>query len=231
MTRSAPKYREAVAIFARAPLPGKVKTRLVPLLGARVAAGFQAALISDIVGKVEQVRGVARYFFFAGSKYPVRFSLRRYAVKRQLGGGLGQRLERAFRDLLRSHARAVVIGSDVPLLRPTVLRQALGELRVCDAVLGPCPDGGYFLIGLRSEGRGLPRGIFRGIRWGSEFAFRDTLQNILGKHLSCSILEPVGDIDRPEDIWALWQVMTRLRRARRLAAATWRFLKSCNRIG
>jgi glycosyltransferase A (GT-A) superfamily protein (DUF2064 family) len=115
----------------------------------------------------------------------------------------------------------VVIGTDSPLLERGVLREALRELRACDAVLGPCPDGGFNLIGLRC----LPRGFFRGVRWSSRFAFRDVLRNLSRHGLIASVLSPVADVDRPADLLALAQQFFFLPSARRLAPATWNFVK------
>src|SRR5205807_9524580 len=75
-----------------------------------------------------------------------------FVILEQRGPGLGARLERAFRQMLRRHPAAIVIGTDSPLVPVTVLRLALSELRICEAVLGPCPDGGYYLVGLRDTG-------------------------------------------------------------------------------
>lgn len=235
----------ALAIFARAPTAGKAKTRLIRLLGCRGAAEFHAALISDAIRKVNGLTGrVARYLFLAGRSLPVFPALSHYRLGRQRGADLGKRLAQGFRQLLRRHTAAVVIGTDSPTFPPRILRQAFRELRFCDAVLGPCPDGGYYLIGLRrlavaalSERPGLAgirnrryrsrmmAGIFDGVRWGSAAAFRDTLQNLLRRNFSCSILEPFADIDHPRDIRRLRRELARSAAVRRLAPAAWRFLK------
>jgi len=215
----------AIAIFARIPLPGKAKTRLIPLLGSRGAAELHAALIRDTLRKVQALSGrVARYLFVAGLPTPVAPA--RFTLARQCGAGLGERLENAFRKLLHRHPCAVVLGTDSPLLPPRILREALRELRICDAVLGPCPDGGYYLIGLRRpRASGMPGGMFRGIRWGTASAFGDTLRNLLRRGYACSILEMCGDVDTPEDVRRLKRELAHSRTARRLAPAAWRFLK------
>ena len=212
--------RAAIAIFARAPLPGKAKTRLIPLLGRDDAARFHAALLRDTLRKVKALAGpFTRYLFYDGPRFPEKPA--GYLRVPQRGPDLGHRLENAFRTLLRRHPYAVVIGTDSPLLPPQILREAWRELRVCDAVLGPCPDGGYYLIGLRR----LDKGIFRAIRWGTAFAFRDTLGKLLHRGYSCSILEPYEDVDVPEDVRRLVKQLARRRAARRLAPAAWQFLK------
>lgn len=217
----------AVAVFARAPSPGRAKTRLIPLLGSRGAAEFQAALVSDCIRKVNALGGCAsRYVFFAGTGSPVPAALlSRYTLVRQRGADLGERLAHAFQKLLRPHAVAVIIGSDSPTLAPRVIRAARRELRICDAVMGPSPDGGFYLIGLRRTERAKAGDLFRGVRWGSAFAFRDTLRNLLRHGLACSILEPCADVDRPEDFRRLGRELAGSRALRRGAPAVWRFVK------
>ncbi len=218
------RHLPALAIFARAPSPGKAKTRLIPFLGARGAAEFQAALISDALRKADRLAGrAARYFFLAGRNPLSRPDS--YTLIRQRGADLGERLENAFRRLLSGHPGVVVIGTDSPTLPPRLLREAIRELRASDAVLGPCPDGGYYLIGLRRPRHGALDVIFRGVRWGSAFAFRDTLRNFLRRNFSCSVLEAWADVDRAQDVRRLRSELARSDRARRVAPATWRFLK------
>jgi hypothetical protein len=138
----------------------------------------------------------------------------------QRGRDLGERLEGAFRRLLQSHGKAVIIGTDSPLLSPRLLRLALSELRSCDAVLGPCPDGGFYLVGLAREAPGL----FRGGRLGSRQAFRDVQRSLLGRGFSCSILPIVSDIDRPADLKEIAKQMIRKPSMRTASPALWRFL-------
>jgi len=222
----------AMAIFARAPSPGRAKTRLIPLLGSRGAAKFQAALISDCIRKVNALAGGAsHYVFLAGTGSPAPAALlSRYTLVRQRGADLGERLAHAFRKLLRRHAVAVVIGTDSPTLAPRVLRTARRELRVCGAVLGPSPDGGFYLLGLRRTQRAKTGDLFRGVRWGSAFAFRDTLRNLLRHGLACSILEPCADVDRPEDFRWLVSALVGSRPLRRGAPAVWRFVKELGAV-
>jgi hypothetical protein len=231
-----------MAVFARAPVAGHAKTRLIPLLGAQGAARFQAALISDALRKVAGLRRrVQPYLFLAASPIPFRRShaeailyeqplarpiISEFKVIHQQGKDLGERVENAFRRLLRFHPSCVVIGTDSPLFPARILRQALEELRACESVLGPCPDGGYYLIALRRPAD--PRrlwNIFRNVRWSTAFAFSDTLRSLLRQGLSCSVLEACPDVDLPRDLQRLKEDLTRNRQARRLAPGTWRFLK------
>ncbi len=211
----------AIAVFARTPIPGQTKTRLIPALGPEGAADFHRALVSDTLRKVSKVRGkVARYVFAAGGDLPSALLPRYFGCQRQRGRDLGERLDQAFDLLLQQQPRAVVIGTDSPMLRLSVLRLALEELRWVDAVLGPCPDGGYYLVGLRKPAPGL----FMGARLGTRFAFKDTLGNILARGSSCAVLDPCSDVDRPEDLRKLKKELIEDPSRRRLMPATWRFL-------
>jgi hypothetical protein len=232
----------AIAVFARAPIAGLAKTRLIPLLGSQGAAGLQAALISDTLRKVAGLKGcVQPYLFLARNSITFGRShaeallceqscapphISEFTVIRQQGKGLGERLENAFHRLLRLHPSCVVIGTDSPLFPARILRQALRELHACESVLGPCPDGGYYLIALRRPaGPGMLRGIFRKVHWSTAFAFSDTLRNLLRLGLSCSVLEGCADVDLPRDFQRLKKNLSRNRAARRLAPSTWTFLK------
>ncbi|MGH9454693.1 MAG: TIGR04282 family arsenosugar biosynthesis glycosyltransferase [Terriglobia bacterium] len=218
----------ALGVFARAPVPGSAKTRLIPLLGAVGAARFQSAMLADTLRKVSRLRRAASpYLFLAGRKSGLTGAVKippEVKLARQTGGLLGDRLESAFRRLFKQHQRAVIIGTDSPLLPPSMIRLALHELNQCDSVLGPCPDGGYYLIGLRAAPAPL-RDVLRDVRWSTRFAFWDTLRSFTSCGLSCSILEEWEDVDLPADVMRLRRSLGRNPGARPLARETWRFLQ------
>jgi uncharacterized protein len=139
---------------------------------------------------------------------------------RQLGRDLGLHLARAFLRLVRQHSRVIVIGTDFPSLAPSILRLALRELQTTDAVHGPCPDRGYYLIGLR---RMIPD-LLKDVRLETEFAFRDTPDSLLAYGFSCSVLEPCGDIDLPQDLVVFKRTLLKAPATRRVMPQTWRFL-------
>lgn len=210
-----------MAVFARAPIPGKTKTRLIPALGPLGAAEFHRALVSDTLRKVAGLKGkTARYMFVTGGKMPEELVPRSFQCQQQTGRDLGNRLEQAFAELLRQHSRVVIIGTDSPAFAPSMLHLALEELRITDAVLGPCPDGGYYLVGLHRTVHGL----FNNVRLGTEYAMQDTLGSLLVHGFSCCVLEHYPDIDRPSDLIALKKSLVRNVDSRRLMPQTWRFL-------
>ncbi|HKA39583.1 MAG TPA: TIGR04282 family arsenosugar biosynthesis glycosyltransferase [Burkholderiales bacterium] len=190
----------AVIILARAPRPGVVKTRLVDLLGAEGAAALHARLVKRTL-ETARAAGFRRielhgapdcddpFFRFCAGHYGV-------TLASQAPGDLGARMLAAFESALATHARVVLVGSDCPALTARHLRQAERSLREgADAVLVPCEDGGYALIGLNR----VDAGLFEGMAWGSDSVAADTRARLAGLGWRWHELEILWDVDRPED--------------------------------
>jgi hypothetical protein len=119
---------------------------------------------------------------------------------RQAEGDLGDRMHDAFAQAFREgEKRVVLIGTDCPGITPQILQRAFDALLTNDAVFGPALDGGYYLVGLR---RATPS-LFQGPQWGTDEVLRQTLGIAREQELSVAQLEPLGDVDRPEDL-AIW---------------------------
>jgi hypothetical protein len=144
--------RRVLALFAKAPLPGLVKTRLSPPLSAHQAAALYEAMLEDIVDQHDAQRDCARALWFwpeSARAWFARFHARGWALHAQLGESLAERMARAF----RAHAaagfeRIVLRGSDSPTLPEARIREAFAALERAPLVLCPDRDGGYNLIGL-----------------------------------------------------------------------------------
>jgi rSAM/selenodomain-associated transferase 1 len=202
----------ALIVFARAPDPGRVKTRLVPLLGEQGAARLHARLVKRTLRTAKQVDfSVTELCCSPRLSTPFFEQCKRQfdvALRLQVGADLGERMYCAFKRVLRSHAYVVLIGSDCPALRPADLRAAVAALRDgADAVLAPAEDGGYPLIGLRR----VSRRLFDGIPWGGPEVMARTRDRLKGLGWRWQELRTLWDIDRPEDV-------ARLRRTRLLVA-------------
>jgi rSAM/selenodomain-associated transferase 1 len=190
----------AVIVFARAPVPGTVKTRLVPLLGAEGAAALHARLVKHaLAGAREAALGRVELHGTPGTDDPFfRFCAGHYgvAVVEQAGGDLGARMLAAFERGLAACARVLLVGSDCPALTARCLRQADRALREgADAVLVPCEDGGYALIGLRR----VDARLFEGIAWGASTVAADTRTRLAALGWQWRELETLWDVDRPQD--------------------------------
>jgi rSAM/selenodomain-associated transferase 1 len=213
-TRAGPDA--ALIVFARAPVPGRVKTRLVPLLGEQGATRLYVQLVERTlrtalaarIGRVELycAPGINSPYF---RKIHERFGI---SLRPQGRGNLGERMYRA----LRRHPGALLIGSDCPALRPSDLRAALRALRAgADAVLSPAEDGGYPLIGLRR----VSRRLFDGVSWGSARVLEQTRRRLVRLGWRWTELRTLWDVDRPEDVARLRRSGL-LSRARRPSAAS-----------
>ncbi|MBI2318043.1 MAG: TIGR04282 family arsenosugar biosynthesis glycosyltransferase [Betaproteobacteria bacterium] len=190
-----------IAVFAKAPEPGKVKTRLIPALGAAAAAELQRRLVQRVLGAaLEAGLGPVELWCTPDPDHPFFLDCaRRYSVSlaAQGPGDLGERMLRAFDALLGKSARALLIGTDIPAMTACYLREADAALASgCDAVLGPAEDGGYVLIGLR---RAAPQ-LFTGVRWGEAQVCAQTRVRLEQLALRYRELAPLWDVDRPEDL-------------------------------
>ena len=184
-----------VIVFARAPLAGRVKTRLAPRLGAAGAARLHERLIRHAVrtartarcGPVE-LHVTCRHRFFDGLKIEVHL---------QRGRDLGERMHHALRSALRRHRSAILIGADCPALTAADLRRAARWLKGgADVVLAPAEDGGYALIGARR----ISPAVFADVAWGGSAVLAQTMANIARAGLKLRLLRTVWDVDRPEDL-------------------------------
>ena len=189
-----------LVVFAKAPVPGTVKTRLAPLLGEQRAARMHARMIERTLRIASQARFArtelhctphARHSIFV--RLGRRHSL---AVRTQAGGDLGERMHRAFERTLRTAKVVVLVGTDCPVLTAADLRAAARALQGgADAVLSPAEDGGYALIGLRR----LSARLFCGIDWGTDLVLGQTRHRLRELGWRWRELRTVWDVDRPED--------------------------------
>jgi len=174
--------RTEVVVFAREPRVGRVKTRLIPLLGPDGAARLHARLVARTLGTARAAR-LGR--------------VHRWASGRQRGTDLGARMLDAFRRVLRRAPRAILVGTDCPALRAADLRRAARWLAGgADAVFAPAEDGGYALIALRR----VSARLFDGIDWGGAGVMAQTRERLGALGWRWRELPEVWDVDRPEDV-------------------------------
>ena len=217
------KSEPALIVFARAPEPGRVKTRLVPLLGEKGAARLHARLVERTLDTA-RASGIHDIYLYGSPGIKSAFFARaqqRYKVSLQSQGrgDIGDRMYRAFRRALRSHSCVVLVGSDCPALRPADLRAAERALREgADAVLAPAEDGGYPLIGLRR----VSRRLFDGIPWSGPQVLAQTRRRLKALHWRWRELRTLWDVDRPEDVARLRRSRLLEPRLRRTSAAVQR---------
>jgi len=189
--------KSALAIFAKTPLPGKVKTRLVPALSPEEGAELYRCMLLDTVARVRSLP-VDTVVFYDGDELFFRDVLPGGLLIRQHHGGLGERLEAAF-DTLGSlgYGARVVICTDAPDLPLGYIEEAFRTVEGgMDAVFGPAEDGGYYLVALG----GRSGGLFRGIPWSGPQVLAMSLQRGREAGLATALLPTWYDVDCFEDL-------------------------------
>ena len=190
-----------IIVFAKAPVPGRVKTRLIPSLGPSGAASLFERLVMRILSiAIDAQVGPVDLWCTPSAGHPFfRQCARKFPVSLfdQIAGDLGSRMAHAVRETLRSASTALLIGTDCPSLTSDDLRTGAGALRRgADAVISPAEDGGYVLIGLR---RYAPE-LFSGISWGTGSVLHQTRERFSGLGWEWCTLSEQWDVDRPEDV-------------------------------
>jgi rSAM/selenodomain-associated transferase 1 len=193
----------ALIIFAKAPIPGEVKTRLCPPLDADEAASLHGSLVLDAIERTKGLQGISLYvagtpdlahpfFKVMEGRYGARLLLQR-------GPDLGARMMNAMQDAFDQGAHdALLTGTDLPALPRAHLVEALKLIKSHDVVLGPTTDGGYYLIGLHK----MVPALFDGIAWSTASVFAETKKKIETAGLSLGLLPECRDMDTLDDLKA-----------------------------
>jgi len=191
---------DVLLIFIKYPFPGTVKTRLSPELTPEQGAAFYRALAEEIVRVNASGAGYESIVCFSpeNALREVRSWLGPdVRLWSQLGNDLGERQFHAIRRALEvGYSKAALIGSDCPTMAPGDIEAAFASLSENDVVVGPCEDGGYYLIGATSP----IESIFEGISWGTEHVLSQTLDKARQAGLTLGLLGPKYDIDSYSDL-------------------------------
>jgi hypothetical protein len=193
--RRAPAFARRLVLMVKVPVLGRTKTRLAREIGAVGATAFYRHTVSAVLGRLggesdwQTMLCVTPDADRMSPVWPKRF-----ARLSQGGGDLGQRMQRVMDGL--PPGPVVIIGTDVPGIRAEHVRDAFLMLGSHDAVFGPSPDGGYWLVGLKRTGR-VPR-IFADVSWSSAHALADTLRNASG--LRVGQVANLADVDEAADL-------------------------------
>jgi hypothetical protein len=197
--------RDVVGIFAKAPVPGYVKTRLAAEIGPTAAAELYRWVGRAVVATSAAATTHTTVVWCTpwGRRTLIREWLKGIPgvrLRAQPVGDLGRRLRLAFARHFEAGARRVVIiGTDCPGITSSNLERAFAALRTTDLVLGPAVDGGYYLIGLRAP---QPQ-LFQRMAWSTDQVFRATVQRAGVLGCSCRVLRRLRDLDTLDDAQAL----------------------------
>lgn len=190
-----------ILVFARAPVPGRCKTRLIPAVGRRGAARIQRQLLEKSL-ETAVASGLAPVELWGAPDCRHPFLQRCRAdyglrLQSQPHGDLGRKMSEALRRTLRRSRYVVLIGTDCPALSADDIAAALDRLQAgCELVLQPAEDGGYVLVG---ASRAEPR-LFRGIAWGTAGVMTATQRRLTRLRLAGAELPLRWDVDEPADL-------------------------------
>jgi rSAM/selenodomain-associated transferase 1 len=196
--------RDCILVFLKYPEIGRVKTRLSADIGGIHSAGIYRCFILDLLSGMKKLQidvvlcvtpdnSIDKFVAWLGNDYV-------YAP--QHGDDLGQRMRNSFVDTFSNgYERVVLIGSDIPDLPLGIIHEAFGALGKGDSVIGPAGDGGYYLIGFRSDA--FLGEAFEGIRWGTDRVFDETVSILKRFGAALHTLPEWYDVDTLDDLFSL----------------------------
>ncbi len=195
---------KALIVFVKYPRTGSVKTRLAASIGVEQAAKIYEEWACHTFSIADELAGegiTPWIFYHEGAPEPeVRAWVRRpFRFCEQGSGDLGVRMKRAFERVFREKAEAaVIVGTDVPELDAATVREAFRLLEGHDVAVGPSPDGGYYVLGMKA----VQGALFSEIEWSSSKVYNQTIHRAAGSGLSCAVLPALADIDTGADYHA-----------------------------
>lgn len=196
----------ALILFVKAPRMRQVKTRLQPQLSPEQSLLLYRAMVEDMVSQLKDVGFCDLKIFFtpADAIGEIKSWLgNQFEYFPQRGDDLGAKMYHAIAGMLhQNYPKAVLIGSDIPTLDSTTVVRALTTLDEYDVVIGPCKDGGYFLIGMKQPHAEL----FQGVAWSTNLVLQQTFQHAQTAKLEIMQLEHQSDIDNYADVLQLWRL-------------------------
>ena len=195
------RSRSALIVMAKRPFPGQTKTRLTPPLSAADAADLYACFLRDVIDLACALPGVTPFIAYAPQEAAAYFQALAPGVQLipQVGETLGERLNFVLTYCQQAgYNQVAAMNSDSPTLPQYYLAQAFEELNHAgtDVVLGPCEDGGYYLIGWK---RPYPR-LVRDVEMSTPQVLQDTLTLAADEGLRVALLPAWYDVDDAADL-------------------------------
>ncbi|HID51018.1 MAG TPA: glycosyltransferase [Anaerolineae bacterium] len=216
---------KALIVMAKRPYPHKTKTRMIPALTAQEAADLYTCFLQDVLALVQNLPGITPFIAYSPADDETRSYFQKLApdftLVPQIGADLGARLDGVLTHCLQNgYAQVAAMNSDSPTLPAVYLAQAFTRLddSAVDVALGPCEDGGYYLIGWK---RSHPR-LVRAVQMSTNHVLQDTLAIAQAENLRVALLPPWYDID---ELAELHRLQEELRQKPGIASHTRRFFE------
>ena len=193
---------DAIIVFAKLPIEGKVKTRLARDLGIDFATSFYKVCAEHTFDEILKLeKSEISPFLFCSEESEIdgvrNWSENKFRYFAQQGYNLGERMLNAFNTIFDAGFRNIIlVGTDTPEINAELMNEALDHLKNYKCVIGPSDDGGYYLIGLNSSLDNL----FDGIEWSTDTVFSNTIAKLEEGNHSYFVMEKMIDIDKKEDL-------------------------------
>lgn len=187
--------KNALIIFAKNPVLGKVKTRLARETGNEKAFEIYKLLLENAYRQTKETDCV-KYLFLSDhlDKNIFESDFTQYI---QSGKDLGERMLNAFKNIFeKDFEKAIIIGTDCPELDSEIIHEAFNKLNEYEIVIGPAKDGGYYLIGLKEPDKFL----FENIKWSTGEVLNETIKKIKSAGKNFFLLKELNDIDESKDL-------------------------------
>ncbi len=184
--------KNALIIFVKNPVEGQVKTRLAKTIGNSTAVTIYKQLLLHTF-TITQHLSVDKFVFYGDYiNDEDLWSINIYQKQLQKGIDLGERMRNAFELVFNlGYDKVIIIGSDCYELTTQILEEAFDELIIADAVIGPCNDGGYYLLGMKQ----LVLDLFTNIEWSTDAVLPTTIQKFKDLQLQYGMLPTLNDVD------------------------------------
>lgn len=189
------KNKNALIIFAKNPVIGKVKTRIGLVLGDEKALEIYRSLLDGIYCETKSLS--QNKFLFLSDNTDRNLFDTGFEQRVQDGKELGEKMHNALDSVfMEGFLKVILIGADVPGLNRDIINEAFEKLDCFDIVIGPAMDSGYYLIGMNEPDFSL----FKNMEWGNEMVLSQTMYRIKEKAKSYYLLKELNDIDTIEDL-------------------------------
>jgi rSAM/selenodomain-associated transferase 1 len=196
------KKDNAIIVFTRFPVEGKVKTRLAKDMGDKFAVSFYRVCAEHTFTELLKVKETgSELFLFCSEESEIEqvmnWAGNNFKYYSQQGSDLGIKMYNAFDTVFKKeYKKVIIIGTDAPDVSMNIIQSAISVLDNYSVVIGPANDGGYFLLGFKSKLIDL----FSGIEWSTDSVFDNTIEKLNNSKTNYFILEELTDIDTLEDL-------------------------------
>ncbi len=192
--------RASIILFVKYPVEGKVKTRLAKTVGNTIATKLYRLFAESIFSFTSDINTSYKYIFFSEKNEESlirKWIGKKYFYVSQDGDDLGERMKNAFR-LVFSHGakKTIIIGTDIPDLSKEIIEESIDKLDKSDLVIGPSPDGGYYLLGIKK----YQPFLFDGITYSTNTVLQETIKKAKDNGLTYHTLDLLADIDNEEEL-------------------------------